>query len=110
MRLSPFDPLGYMFSGGLAFAYLTGRQFEDAADWADRCLQEQPRFSSAIRVKVASCTHIGRIAEARDWLGRLLDLQPGFTIAKHKAYANYISPETLEILAEGLRKAGLPEE
>ena len=55
MRLSPLDPFGYMFSGGLAFAHLAAARYRDALEWADRSLRDQPRFSSAISVKVASC-------------------------------------------------------
>jgi len=110
MRLSPLDPLGYMFIGGLALAHLAAERYEDALEWADQCLREQPRFMSAMRIRVASCAHLGRIEEARAWLNRLIELQPGLTIAKYKLYAAYISAETRAVFVEGLRKAGLPEE
>ena len=112
MRLSPLDPLGWAFKGHLAFAHLVAGRYDEAVDWADRCLHEQPRHTSAIRIKVASCAHLGRIEEARDWLGRLLELQPGLTIAGWKAsYApSNLSPPILAVYMEGLRKAGLPEE
>jgi tetratricopeptide (TPR) repeat protein len=111
IRLSPFDPLGYMFSGGLALAHLVAREYEEAAEWAERALRELPRFAPAIRVKVVSCAHLARIAEARNWLGRLLELQPGFTIAGFKGGAvRYLLPETLAVYLNGFRKAGLPEE
>jgi hypothetical protein len=37
---------------------------------------------------------------------RLLDLWPGFAISR---IANFTSPERLAILANALRRAGLPE-
>jgi tetratricopeptide (TPR) repeat protein len=111
MRLSPLDPFGYMFSGGLAFAHFIAGQYEEALEWAERCLQEQPRFSSAISIKVVSCAHLGRIEEMRDWLSRMLALRPGLTIAGWKARVmRYFSPEILALYVEGFRKAGLPEE
>jgi len=110
MRLSPLDPLGYVFSAGLAFAHLAAGGYEEAIVWADRSLREQPRYSPAIRYKVVSCARFGRIEEARDWLGRLLELQPGLTIAKEKAmYRLVLLPEILAVYLEGYRKAGLPE-
>jgi adenylate cyclase len=112
IRLSPLDPLGYMFLGGLAFAHFVAREYEEAVEWADRCLREQPRFSSVLRVKIASHSHLGQIEEAREWLPRLLELQPGLTIARCRSFyaAMSMPAEILGMHIEGMRKAGLPEE
>jgi adenylate cyclase len=112
MRLSPLDPVGCMFSAGRAFAHFVARRYAEAVEWADRCLREQPRFSSTIRVRVASCAHLGDIDEAHEWLKRLLEFQPGLTIAGCKAFwaAMSFPPEIVDLYVEGFRKAGLPEE
>jgi TolB-like protein len=112
LRLSPLDPLGYMFLGGLAFAHFIARRYDEAVEWADSCLREQPRFSNVLRIRVASCAHLGHLDEARSWLDRLLELQPGLTIARCKAfYAGMaMPPEIVASYEEGLRKSGLPEE
>jgi len=112
IRLSPFDPLSWMFVGGLAFSYFTSRRFEEAIEWADRSLHEQPRARVLMRLKAVLCAHLGRTAEAREWLSRVLDLQPGLTVAAWKASvsATALSPEIIDLYVEGLRKAGLPEE
>jgi len=111
IRLSPLDPLGHIFTGGLAVAHLIARRYEEAIEWADRSLREVPRFESALRNRVVACAHLGRIEEARDWLGRLLEVTPGLTIARYKALYSAIHPrEILDLYVEGLRKAGLPEE
>ena len=69
-----------------------------------------PHYTAGIRIKIALCACLGRIDEARHWVGRLLELQPGLTLAAMNAYATkFLSPETLQIYIEGLRKAGLPE-
>jgi adenylate cyclase len=110
IRLSPFDPLGWRFASGLAIAQMMAGQYKEAMHWADRSLQEMPRYTAGIRVKVVLCAYLGHIDEARHWLGRLLELQPGLTIAEMNAYAaKFLAPEPLEIYIEGLRKAGLPE-
>ena len=112
MRLSPLDPLGYTFAGGLALAHLAAGRYEEAAEWADRSLREQPRYSIAIRMKVVSFAQLGCLDMARRWLKRLLEIQPGLTIAGWKASygATFFAPELLDVYIEGLRKAGLPEE
>jgi tetratricopeptide (TPR) repeat protein len=43
LRLSPFDPLGHLVAGGLALAHLAARRLEQAIEWADRALHDQPR-------------------------------------------------------------------
>jgi adenylate cyclase len=110
IRLSPLDPLGQGFASGIALAYMIEGRYEEAIGWADRCLHEQPRSTVALRIRVAACAHLGRLPEARQWLARLLEVDPGLTIAKVKAYATYLPPETVAVYVEGLRKAGLPEE
>jgi adenylate cyclase len=112
VRLSPYDLLGFAFTGGLALAYLCTGRYEVAKEWADRAVREQPRSSLVVRSKVAACAYLGYLDEAREWLKRMLELEPGVTIARWKAShpAQSISAEIVEMLAEDLRKAGLPEE
>jgi len=112
MRLSPLDPMAYTFAGGLALAHLVAGRYEEAADWAGRSLREQPRYAIAIRMKVVSFTHLDQLDAAQHWLKQLLEIQPRLTIAGWKTTygATFFAPELLDIYAEGLRKAGLPEE
>jgi adenylate cyclase len=111
IRLSPLDPLGWAFAGGIALAYMIEGRYEEAIGWADRCLHEQARFTMALRIRVASCAHLGRLPEAQQWLARLLEVDPGLTISWVKAYAmTFLPPETVAVYLEDLRKAGLPEE
>jgi tetratricopeptide (TPR) repeat protein len=110
MRLSPLDPLGYIFTGGLAAVHVMAGRYEEAIEWADRSLRELPRYASAIRNRLVACAHLGHIEEARDGLGRLLEITPGLTIARYKAlYTITHAPELIDVHVEGLRKAGLPE-
>ena len=108
--MSPLDPLGYIFSCGLAFAHTIAGEYEEALEWADRSLRELPRYRAAINMKVILCAHLGRLDEARHWLGRLLEIVPGLTIAGYIALlAPIVVPEILALYVEALRKAGLPE-
>jgi hypothetical protein len=43
LRLSSFDPFGYLSAAGMAFAHLAARRFEEAIEWADRALHALPR-------------------------------------------------------------------
>jgi tetratricopeptide (TPR) repeat protein len=110
MRLSPHDRLGFLVSGGLAFAHFIARRYEQALRWADRCLHEQPRHASALRIRVAACSYLGKMDEAHRSLERLLEYQPELTIASCNAFYKKVSalPKIVILYIQGLRKAGLP--
>ena len=108
-RLSPFDPFGYVNAWGFAIAHIAAGRFEQAIQWADRALHDQPRFIIAIRAKIAANAHLGRLDEARAECARMLALYPGLTIAAFRASAASFAPEFVERYVTGLRLAGLPE-
>src|SRR5579863_1032664 len=113
MRLSPLDPLAYLFAAGLAFVHMVARQHEEAIKWADRTLQAQPRHIVAMRMKLVCLAFLGRTDDAREWLKNVLAVQPGLTVAGWKASIaamSIFSPELFALYADGLRKAGVPEE
>ena len=83
--MSPLDPRRWGSIIGLAFAHMIAGRYEEAIEWSDRCLNEQPRSILAMRLKIICCAHLGRIEEAHCWLERLLELHPGLTIARWKA-------------------------
>jgi adenylate cyclase len=109
-RLSPFDPIAFFYAGNIALAHLAARRFEEAIEWADRALHEQPRLVPAMRSKAVALAHLGRLNEARAELGRVLAIDPKLTIAGYRSYSHpYQVPEVLELMVSGLRLAGLPE-
>jgi TolB-like protein/class 3 adenylate cyclase len=110
LRLSPLDPLAYQFDIGISLAHLGAHRFEEATEWVDRALRDEPRYIASFRIKVALCGLLGRGDEGRQWLERLMDLQPGLSVASAMTHAaTFLSREIAEVIADGLRKAGLPE-
>jgi adenylate cyclase len=110
LRLSPFDPLGYLLAAGFAEAHIAARRFEQAIEWADRALHDQPRFIGPMRIKIIANAHLGRLDEARAELAGYLPNDPGLTIGGWRAgLAPSMAPELLELYCTGLRLAGLPE-
>jgi adenylate cyclase len=108
-RLSPFDPHTFVFASNMALAHLVARRFEQAIEWADRALHDQPRYNPARRCKVVANAHLGRLDEARAELSRVLAIDPKLTIAGFRAFAHFQALEVLEPFVTGLRLAGLPE-
>ena len=80
-RLSPFDPYAFVYAVNIALAHLAARRFEQAIEWADRALHDQPRLVRAMRVKIVAFAHLGRLDEARAELSRVLAIDPELTIA-----------------------------
>jgi adenylate cyclase len=109
-RLSPFDPYGFLCAFSIAIAHLYARRFEQAIEWADRALHDKPRFVPAMRVKLSALAHLGDLDEARAELGRVLAIDPKLTIVRFREFAHFMAPKALELVAAGLRLAGLPEE
>jgi len=107
-RHSPYDPLIWLPYIGLAYTHFFSGRFEEAISAADRALQGNPRFSVPAFLKTAALARLGREAEALASARRLLELQPGFTIAS-LVDSDFTSPDRLTMLAEALRRTGLPE-
>jgi tetratricopeptide (TPR) repeat protein len=111
MRLSPLDRLERAFTNGIAVAHLGAGRYEEALEWADRTLREEPGYRGALMNKVVACAHLDRVDEARAALRQLIESLPGLTIARFRPlWARGWSAERMAIYVEGLRKAGLPEE
>ena len=110
LRLSPFDPPGFVNATWLAQAHLAARSFEKVIEWADRALPDQPRFIAAVRVKIIALAYLCRLDEAHAELGRMLALYPGLTIATFRPTTASFDPEYTEFALAGLRLAGVPEE
>jgi adenylate cyclase len=110
MRLSPLDPLGYLFTAGLAYAHFAAKRYDTAMEWVDRSLGEQTGFPPAAYLKVALCGHLGRVEEGQRWVRRVPELYPGQTVATLAAFADaFMSADLRSDYIEGLRLAGLPE-
>ena len=106
MRISPVDPLLHLTFGGIGFAFIELRRFDEAIVAGKKAQRQSPSYLSAYRCLASTFAHLGRDAEAREAARRLLELDPNFTISACIARGGQ-SNSHLQI--EGLRKAGLPE-
>ena len=109
MRLSPRDPLTFLFVQAHAFAHLAAGRYEAGLPWADQALRENGGLP-ALRFKLSLCGHLGRLDEAKECLRRLRELHPEPTVASvMRDVSRGVNPEIVARMAEGLRKAGVPE-
>jgi adenylate cyclase len=106
-RLNPLDPIAYGTLTGFAACHFFLGDFEKAVAFARESLSQNPRFVPAYRYLAAAYSHLGRISDAQATVGSLLTLEPTMRITSGSVGVS--QPKYRDILAEGLRLAGLPE-
>jgi tetratricopeptide (TPR) repeat protein len=109
MRLSPLDSEMYRMQGGTALAHLFAGRYDEAAPWAEKALRDLPSFLIIVCVFAASHALAGRMDEARRTMGDLRRLDPALRLSNLENWLLFHRPEYLNILSDGLRRAGLPE-
>jgi len=94
---------------GTAYAHFLAGHYDEASFWAGKALWEQANYQSTLRIAAASNALAGRLAEAQETMTRLRTLDPALRVSNLRDYIPLRRPEDLSKLADGLRKAGLPE-
>jgi TolB-like protein len=113
-RLSPRDTKAssWMNTAGVAQSYLGAD--EAAARWFKRSIEVNRNIAPFVHFFLAAAlAHLGQGEEARAFVQAGLILTPAFSIAQFYASSPTDNPTCLRQrvrIAEGLRKAGLPEE
>jgi adenylate cyclase len=114
MRLSPRDPLLYVFHLHKGFALALLHQDDQAIEWLRRAVAGAPQWPVPQALLAAALAERGQEGQAREALQRYLSLSGtrARTIAQWQAQMPSDNPVFLAYaarLADGLRKAGLPE-
>jgi tetratricopeptide (TPR) repeat protein len=109
MRLSPHDPLFFSMQAATAFAHCISGRFAEALSWAEMSMREQPDSINATGVAAAAAALAGNQAVAGKAMALLRQTHPQLRISNLKDLWPIRRAEDFDRLAEGLRKAGLPE-
>jgi adenylate cyclase len=107
IRLSPRDPEMGLMLNGIALAHLIAGRSDQALIFAQRCIDQSPRFLSGYRIKTAALINLGRRQEAMAVAGVLLSYDPGFTISSRMPAIR--DPDASRRYLDALRDAGLPD-
>jgi adenylate cyclase len=108
LRLSPIDPMNFNNYVGIASAHEVAQEYDQAAAFYRRALEERPNAGWIYRNLVSSLSAAGRTEEAKQAFAELMRYYPDLTISKYKQ-AMVFSPAVLDRMAEQLRKLGLPD-
>jgi TolB-like protein len=109
LRLNPLDPEIYWPEMYLAYAHLYQGRNDEALKWASRALTHRPNSRWATLGLLLAKAHAGDVDGAREILPQIQNLIPHMRLSNLKAFFGPHQPKDLERVAEGLRKAGLPE-
>jgi TolB-like protein/tetratricopeptide (TPR) repeat protein len=109
IQLSPVDAYMFAWQSAGSYALFSLGQYEEALLWAEKALRERPGYLPAARMIVASAA-LAEVPERPETsVIRLRELEPTLRVSNLGNQIPYRRNEDLARLADGLRKAGLPE-
>jgi TolB-like protein/Flp pilus assembly protein TadD len=114
LRLSPRDPAAYLWMSYVGMSKNSPGNYEQAVPWFRRSIEANPNFPHSHFHLASALAHLGRLDEARPALKAGLALNPIYTISSDRAVWTGACDDPmflagLELLFDGLRKAGAPE-
>ncbi len=110
IRLSPNDPLMWMFLFYKGLAHYALDDLDQAIELVERCCQFPTAQFIPFVWLTAMYVHVGREQDARKTLENARRLEPNLSIAYMKGIYRSTQGRRAERLFDALRKAGLPEE
>jgi len=82
---------------------------DEASAWARKAVAREPDLLATLRVSAVAQAFAGNLEEAQKIAAWLCRLDPGLRVSRVKDYVPHRQPEDIELFAEGLRRAGVPE-
>ena len=107
MRLSPRDPILWVFEYGKATALLLMRQHQEALEFARRAVRHPTAGVWAYITLTSVLGHLERQEEGAGALAKLFEFKPDFAPGFIHSFLPFAHDEDSRHYAEGLRKAGL---
>jgi tetratricopeptide (TPR) repeat protein len=85
------------------------KRYDEALEWMEKAIHENPDLPSGYRMLASVHGMLGNLPEARTAYEQLTRLVPGVTIEATLRGVPFAHAADAERYAEGLRKAGMPE-
>jgi adenylate cyclase len=105
LRLDPYAPAWHLHN--LASAYRNVERYEEAAHWAERAVQQNPK-NVASRIVLCSIYSLsGRMDKAREQAKQVISLNPAFSLERFAKTAPQKNQVLKKQYMDALRKAGL---
>ncbi len=115
LRLSPRDTQAYTWMAFAGMAKFELGSYQQAVAWHRRSIEANRNFPHTHFHLAAALAQLGRLDEARSAVKTGLALNPAYAISRDRAVWTAVSDDptfltSLELVFDGLRKAGLPEQ
>ena len=113
LRLSPLDHSAWLWTHFIGGAKMQLGSNDEAAIWFRRAIELNPNLPLTHFFLAATLAHLGKLEEARAETRAGLALDPSFTVRRFGLTPESDNPTFLEQrqrTANGMRKAGVPEE
>jgi len=110
IQLSPKDPMLPFCFIAIGVHHFIEERYDEACMWAEKALHENPNFPTGYRLLVTGHGMLDDFAEAHAAFEQYDRLAPGATIADILEMVPFAYEDDAERFAEGLRRAGMPEE
>jgi DNA-binding SARP family transcriptional activator len=108
-QLSPVDPYAFFYDEVFSATALLRRDFEGAAATGRAVSEMNPRFACACYPYLSALGHLREDQEAGMVKRRLMAIHPESTVQLFLSTVPFQSGEDRDLVATGLRLAGLPE-
>ena len=109
MRLSPLDPDLSQMQCGMGFALLMLGRYDDASAWGEKAYRGALNFLAAAALAAGSHALAGRAEKSRPAMERVRLIDPSLRISNLKDWFPLRRAQDAAIMAQAMRKAGLPE-
>jgi tetratricopeptide (TPR) repeat protein len=109
LRLSPAFPGRYWLQVGLAATHVLNGRYEEGATLVGKVLRQHPKLLVGLWVQTSALALAGRLEEARESCKVLMANAPAMRLSNVGNWVLTRDKPTLELIARGLRLAGLPE-
>ena len=109
IRISPNDPTAFLFYTTAAFGHLSCGRINEAYELATKSARIYDGWDTTYRLLAAVLVQLDRLDEARSAVDKLLELAPALTVSGLRERWPVRNSETLEMILDALRTAGLPE-
>jgi tetratricopeptide (TPR) repeat protein len=109
IRLNPNDFNTHWQHTGIAHIRMVEARYEEALEAANRSLGINSGYDATYWMLIAANAYLGRMDEARAALGKLREISPEVSLARIRRGQVARDPYRIDVLIEGMRRAGMPE-
>ncbi|HSE40351.1 MAG TPA: tetratricopeptide repeat protein [Acidobacteriota bacterium] len=109
MRLSPQDPIEWLFYDALGGAYWNAEQYEEGLAVSKRLIAMLPNYYYGYIWAVLNLVGLGRIDDAKEMIRQARRVQPALSLALVRSTLGAMAADVDRRMSDALIKAGIPE-